>query len=87
LNGKPELGADRDRAVEIDLVCEPLRIAIEVDGYYHFRDADAYRRDRRKDLMLQKQGFVVIRCLAIDVVTRLEEILADVVAAVAWRRD
>ncbi|MEX0714803.1 MAG: DUF559 domain-containing protein [Pirellulales bacterium] len=87
LNGKPELGADRDRAVEIDLVCEPLRIAIEVDGYYHFRDADAYRRDRRKDLRLQKQGFVVIRCLAIDVVTRLEDILADVAAAVAWRRD
>jgi very-short-patch-repair endonuclease len=30
-------------------------------------DLDAYRRDRRKDLLLQTQGFVIIRVLAEDV--------------------
>ena len=43
-------------------------LAVEIDGYYHFQDADAYRRDRRKDLELQKRGFLVVRVLAEDVV-------------------
>ena len=32
-----------------------LSLAVEIDGYYHFQDPDAYRRDRRKDLELQKR--------------------------------
>jgi very-short-patch-repair endonuclease len=55
-------------AAEVDLLSRDDRIAIEVDGYYHFNDLDAYRRDREKDLLLQLQGFVVIRVLAQDVV-------------------
>lgn len=55
-------------AAEVDLLSREDRIAVEVDGYYHFTDVDAYRRDREKDLLLQLQGFVVIRVLAQDVV-------------------
>jgi very-short-patch-repair endonuclease len=55
-------------AAEVDLLSREDRIALEVDGYYHFADLDAYRRDREKDLLLQLQGFVVIRVLAEDVV-------------------
>jgi very-short-patch-repair endonuclease len=55
-------------AAEVDLLSREDRIALEVDGYYHFTDLDAYRRDREKDLLLQLQGFVVIRVLAEDVV-------------------
>jgi very-short-patch-repair endonuclease len=55
-------------AAEVDLLSREDRIALEVDGYYHFADLDAYRRDREKDLLLQLQGFVVIRVLAQDVV-------------------
>src|SRR3954469_24474164 len=51
-------------ALEVDLLAREDRIAIEIDGYYHFGDLDAYRRDRRKDLVLQTQGFVVVRVLA-----------------------
>jgi len=53
--------------VEIDLLCTAPKIAIEVDGYYHFRDANGYRRDRSKDWELQKRGFLVLRFLAEDV--------------------
>lgn len=55
-------------AAEVDLLSREYGIAVEVDGYHHFTDVDAYRRDREKDLLLQLQGFVVIRVLAQDVV-------------------
>src|SRR5262249_57168359 len=54
-------------AAEIDLLSRGDRIAIEIDGVHHFADPDCYRRDRRKDLLLQTQGFVVVRLLAEDV--------------------
>jgi very-short-patch-repair endonuclease len=67
---------------EVDLLAAGLRLAVEVDGYYHFRDPAAYRRDRRKDWELQRRGYLVLRFLADDVVARMEEILDTVLAAV-----
>ncbi len=72
---------------EVDLLSRASRLVIEVDGYYHFQDADAYRRDRRKDLELQKRGFLVVRVLADDVVRRLEDVLDTILAVVAFRRE
>jgi very-short-patch-repair endonuclease len=74
------------RAIEVDLAATSLNLAIEIDGYYHFQDSDSYRRDRRKDVELQKHGYLVIRVLAEDVVCRLEETLKAILAAVAFRR-
>jgi hypothetical protein len=54
-------------AAEVDLLSRRDRIAIEIDGYHHFTDLDAYRRDRRKDLLLQLEGLIVIRLHAQDV--------------------
>jgi hypothetical protein len=73
--------------VEIDLLAESLGLAVEVDGYHHFQDVDSYRRDRRKDLELQKHGYLVLRVLAEDVVSRLEQVLEMIHSAVAFRRD
>ena len=70
------------RAAEIDLCAESLRLAVEVDGYHHFTDPDAYRRDRRKDWELQRHGYAVLRVLAADVVERMEEVLDRILAAV-----
>lgn len=86
-----ELNASLDfrfgpRAAEVDLVSRDLALAIEIDGYYHFQGLDAYRRDRRKDLALQRAGYLVLRFLADDVVVRLEETLDAILAAVAFRR-
>lgn len=61
--------------LEVDLLSRTKLVAVEIDGYYHFKNRDAYRRDRRKDVQLQRQGFLVLRFLAEDVVERLEEIL------------
>jgi very-short-patch-repair endonuclease len=67
------------RALEIDLLDRRGRTAIEVDGYHHFRDADRYRRDRRKDALLQSEGYFVLRTLAEDVVDRLDDVLLGIV--------
>jgi very-short-patch-repair endonuclease len=66
------------RPIEIDLCAECWRIAIEIDGFYHFGDPANYRRDRRKDFALQEAGYIVLRWLAEDVAKSLEEILARV---------
>jgi hypothetical protein len=73
------------RAAEVDLLAPAARVAIEIDGRFHFLDAERFRRDRRKDLALQVHGFLVLRFLADDVVSRLEEILSTVVDAIARR--
>jgi hypothetical protein len=70
---------------EVDLLAERLGIAVEIDGYHHFKDADGYRRDRRKDAALQLHGYVVLRFLADDVVGRLEDILETILGAVRSR--
>ncbi len=74
------------RAMEVDLSSIALKLAIEVDGYYHFQGEDAYRRDRRKDYLLQSRGYLVVRVLAEDVVRRLEDVLDLILGAVAARR-
>ncbi len=74
------------REAEIDLIDRNLRIAVEIDGFHHFTDSDAYRRDRRKDVLLQNEGFLVIRILADDVLEAVEEAVDRVVAASALRR-
>ncbi|HEX8434020.1 endonuclease domain-containing protein [Archangium sp.] len=76
-----------DRQVEVDLLARRLFIAIELDGYHHFQDPEAYRRDRRKDLALQRHGYVVLRFLAQDVVARLEEILDTISEVISQRRE
>ncbi|HEX8819118.1 MAG TPA: DUF559 domain-containing protein [Archangium sp.] len=76
-----------NRPVEVDFLSRQLRVAIEIDGYYHFQDATAYRRDRRKDLALQQHGYLVLRFLANDVVARLEQIRDTIREVISQRSD
>lgn len=73
------------QAAEIDLLSRGDRIAIEIDGVHHFADPDCYRRDRRKDLLLQTQGFVVVRLLAEDVMRDVRGSVNAVCQALAYR--
>lgn len=75
------------REVEVDLLSQRLSLAVELDGYYHFQDEEAYRRDRRKDLALQRHGYIVLRFLTRDVVARLEEILDTISEVILQRRE
>jgi hypothetical protein len=86
LNAALEFPFGPGRAIEVDFLARSLGLVIEIDGYYHFRDPEAYRRDRRKDLELQTRGYVVLRFLVEDVVDRLEEVLDTTLAAVAFCR-
>lgn len=72
-------------AAEVDLLSRGDRIAIEIDGVHHFADPDCYRRDRKKDLLLQTQGFVVVRLLAEDVVRDVRAAVTAVSQALAYR--
>jgi len=67
LNAELPIPFDGWGRMEVDLLCAPSRIAIELDGGQHLGDPDAYRRDRRKDALLQENGYRVLRFLAKDV--------------------
>jgi very-short-patch-repair endonuclease len=70
---------------ESDLVAVDHKLVVEIDGsYYHLGSKEAYRRDRRKDWLLQQHGYRVLRFLAEDVVARLEEILTTILAALEF---
>ena len=87
INAELDIPFGPGRLLEADLWAEKLGLAVEIDGYYHFQSRDAYRRDRRKDLALQKRGHLVVRVLAEDVVERLEDVLDLILEAVATCRD
>ncbi len=87
LNGALDFRFGPTRWIEVDLVARSLKLAVEVDGYHHFLDPEAYRRDRRKDLELRKHGYLVVRVLADDVVERFEDVRNTILAAVAFRRE
>ena len=72
-------------AAEVDLLSRGDRIAIEIDGIHHFADPDCYRRDRRKDLLMQTQGLLVIRLLAEDVMRDVRSSVTVVCQALAYR--
>ncbi len=68
---------------EVDLLCESSHIAIELDGRQHLVDPEAYRRDRRKDALLQENGYWVVRFLTEDVGKCLDQVLDAILRALA----
>ena len=62
-------------------MCDDSRVAIEVDGALHLGDAEAYRRDRRKDRLLQENGYTVLRFLAEDLAKDLDTVLDAILRA------
>jgi hypothetical protein len=85
--GRFELNATLDfrfglRLAEVDLLCREPPIALEIDGYFHFRDDAGYRRDRTKDWELQRRGYLVLRFLAEDVIPQLEVLRDRILEAI-----
>jgi superfamily II DNA or RNA helicase/very-short-patch-repair endonuclease len=75
LNAELPIPFDNWGRMEVDLLCDDARIAIELDGAQHLEGVDAYRRDRRKDQLLQENGYFVLRFLAEDVGLNLDAVL------------
>ncbi len=81
LNAQLPIPFDTQGRMEVDLLCEELRLAIELDGAQHLADAAAYRRDRRKDAALQQHGYLVLRFLAEDLGQHLDDVLDTIARA------
>jgi very-short-patch-repair endonuclease len=85
LNADLQIPFNSSGAMEIDLLCTDARIAIEIDGKQHLHDANAYRRDRRKDILLQENGYIVLRFLAEDIGKYLDEVLDTILRVLVAR--
>lgn len=76
---------DGQSRLEVDLLCADARIAIELDGAQHLADPVAYRRDRRKDQLLQENDYLILRFLAEDVGKELDLVLDTVLRGLRRR--
>lgn len=86
LNEKLPVAFGEEEFMEPDLLSGELGIVVEIDGAQHLGSADAYRRDRRKDMMLQERGYLVMRFLYDDVFSALASVQSQILRAVARRR-
>ena len=83
LNAELPIPFDGCGRMEVDLLCAEARVAVELDGAQHLESVEAYRRDRRKDLLLQENGYQILRFLAEDVGKRLDDVLDTILRALA----
>ena len=85
LNARLPIAFDGYGQLEVDLLCAASGVAIELDGGQHLADPVAYRRDRRKDQLLQENGYLVLRFLAEDVGKDLNLVLDAILRTVGRR--
>jgi len=87
LNALLPIPFDDRGQMEVDLLCEKAKLVIEIDGGQHLGDAAAYRRDRRKDVLLQTHGYLVLRFLADDLGKDLECVLDTLLRVMSGRNE
>jgi very-short-patch-repair endonuclease len=87
LNTDLPIPFDTQGRMEVDLLCDELRLVIELDGGQHLADAEAYRRDRRKDAALQEHGYFVLRFLTEDLGQHLDTVLDTIQRALAHQQE
>lgn len=85
LNADLPIAFDSLGRLEVDLLCADARVAVELDGAQHLADPVTYRRDRRKDQMLQENGYLVLRFLAEDVGKELDLVLDSILRILSPR--
>ena len=62
----------------LDFACLPIRLAVEVDGSQHADSA----RDRRRDAVLQSDGWTMVRVWSWDVFRNTQGVLDAIGAAI-----
>jgi len=85
LNAELPIPFDGHGRMEVDLLCADARLAVELDGAQHLDNPEAYRRDRRKDMLLQQHGYFVMRFLAEDVGKQLDTVLDSILRTLSHR--
>lgn len=86
VNAEMPIAFDSFGRMEVDFLCAESRLVIEIDGPQHLSDPAAYRRDRRKDQLLQENGYLVLRFLAEDVARELDTVLDGILRSLSNRR-
>ena len=86
LNTDLPIAFDGFGRMEVDLLGADSRLVVEIDGAQHLADPVAYRRDRRKDQLLQENGYLVLRFLAEDVARELDAVLDAILRSLSSRR-
>lgn len=69
--------------VEVDALWPTQRLVVELDGWAHHKEREAAARDRDKTNRLQVAGYMVLRFLHGDLVTRPAEVATAIRAALA----
>lgn len=86
LNEPLPIAFDQAGSMEVDFLCEEARLVLELDGPQHLADEEAWRRDRRKDALLQQNGYFILRFLTTDAARDLSRILDTILAVLVSRR-
>jgi len=81
LNARLSIPFDGSGGMEVDFLDASARLVVELDGDQHLADAEAHRRDRRKDALLQEHGYHVLRFLCADIGTHLDDVLDAILRA------
>lgn len=86
LNAELPIPFDGRGTMEVDFLCVDAGVVLEVDGPQHLTGPDAYRRDRRRDYLLQENGYLVLRFLAEDLGKRLDDVIDAILRALQHRK-
>jgi very-short-patch-repair endonuclease len=87
LNVELPISFDNAGHMEVDFLCAELGLVLELDDDQHLADVDAYRRDRRKDALLQQHGYLILRFLAADIAKHLDHVLDGILAVLTSRKN
>jgi len=85
LNATLPIAFDGWGKMEVDFLASNIRLVIEIDGGQHLDNKEAYRRDRRKDALLQENGYFVLRFLVEDIGKQLDFVLDTIVRMILVR--
>jgi very-short-patch-repair endonuclease len=77
---------DESGRMEVDLLSASVRVVIELDGAQRRAEVEAYRSDRRKDALLQQNGYFVLHSLAADAGKQLDCVLDTILATLVHRQ-
>jgi len=83
LNAELPIPFNQRSRMEVDFLCEEAKLVIELDGAQHLQDEAAWRSDRKKDALLQTQGYFVLRFLTTDLAKELDDVLDTILATLA----
>lgn len=84
LNVELPIPFNQSSTMEVDFLCEPAKLVIELDGAQHLQNEDAWRSDRNKDLLLQRHGYLIMRLLTSDISKALSTHLDVILSTLAY---